>query len=94
MFDHCKDLSQSYYQVNKVGDLMSLFTNDLDTVQDCYGNGILSFCDALFLGGLSLYKMFNMNILLTLFSMLPMVFLILVSSTVGKYMTKKWDERQ
>ncbi|MCH5184460.1 MAG: hypothetical protein J1E00_09825, partial [Oscillospiraceae bacterium] len=29
MFDHCKDLSQQYYQVNKVGTLMSLFTNDL-----------------------------------------------------------------
>ena len=27
MFDRCKDLSQQYYQVNKVGGLMSLFTN-------------------------------------------------------------------
>ena len=33
MFDRCKDLSQQYYQVNKVGNLMSLFTNDLDTIQ-------------------------------------------------------------
>ena len=30
MFDHCKDLSQQYYQVNKVGNLMTLFTNDLE----------------------------------------------------------------
>ena len=37
MFDHAKDLSRQYYQVNKVGDLMSLFTNDLDTVQECFG---------------------------------------------------------
>ena len=29
MFDRCKDLSQQYYQVNKVGNMMSLFTNDL-----------------------------------------------------------------
>ena len=29
MFDHCKDLSQQYYQTNKVGTLMALFTNDL-----------------------------------------------------------------
>ena len=29
MFDHCKRLSQQYYQTNKVGNLMSLFTNDL-----------------------------------------------------------------
>lgn len=32
MFDHAKDLSREYYQVNKVGNLMSLFTNDLDTI--------------------------------------------------------------
>ncbi|MBR3942989.1 MAG: hypothetical protein IKJ55_06495, partial [Clostridia bacterium] len=33
MFDRCKDLSREYYQVNKVGTLMSYFTNDLETVQ-------------------------------------------------------------
>ena len=37
MFSHAKELSREYYQVNKVGDLMSLFTNDLDTVQECFG---------------------------------------------------------
>ena len=37
MFDNCRHLSREYYQVNKVGNLMSLFTNDLDTVQECYG---------------------------------------------------------
>ena len=26
MFDHCKDLSQEFYQTNKVGHMMSLFT--------------------------------------------------------------------
>ena len=41
MFDHCKDLSHQYYQVNKVGDLMSLFTNDLDTITECFEAGIL-----------------------------------------------------
>ena len=50
MFDHAKDLSREYYQVNKVGNLMSLFTNDLDTVQECFGWGIMMFFDALLLG--------------------------------------------
>lgn len=94
MFDRLKELSQSFYQSNKVGDLMSLFTNDLDTVQDSFGNGVLSFCDALFLGSLALYKMLNMNLFLTLLSMIPMVILFFLGSTVGKYMTAKWDERQ
>ena len=34
MFDHAKNLSVSYYQRNKVGNLMALFTNDIETVQD------------------------------------------------------------
>ena len=94
MFDHCKDLSQQYYQVHKVGDLMSLFTNDLDTIQDCYGNGLLMLADALMLGILSIFKMFNMDRTLTLFSLIPMVFLFGISTVVGRYMEKKWDIRQ
>ena len=94
MFDHCKDLSQQYYQVNKVGNLMSLFTNDLETVQDCFGSGILMFCDALFLGLLSVYKMWLMNPFLTLFCLIPMVFLFAIGSLVGHSMEKKWDKRQ
>ena len=40
MFDHAKDLSQQYYQVNKVGNLMSLFTNDEDNAQNESGGVI------------------------------------------------------
>ncbi|MBO5312776.1 MAG: ABC transporter ATP-binding protein [Clostridia bacterium] len=94
MFDHCKDLSQSYYQVNKVGNLMSLFTNDLKTVQECFGSGILSFLDAFLLGFMALYKMFRMNYVLTLLSLIPMSMLIIVATIVRRYMMRKWAERQ
>jgi ATP-binding cassette subfamily B protein len=94
MFDHCKDLSQHYYQVNKVGNLMSLFTNDLETVQDCFGSGIMMAFDAFFLGGLAILKMFRMNALLTLLSLVPMALLLMIGTIVGKYMMKKWEERQ
>ncbi|MBE6673624.1 MAG: ABC transporter ATP-binding protein [Ruminococcaceae bacterium] len=94
MFDHCKDLSQSYYQVNKVGNLMSLFTNDLRTVEECFGSGVLSFFDALLLGCLALYKMFKMDYVLTLLSLIPMAMLIVVATIVRKYMMKKWTLRQ
>ncbi len=94
MFDHAKDLSQQYYQVNKVGDLMSLFTNDLETIQDCFGNGIMTFVDALMLGTLSFYKMFRMNWTLALLSMIPMACLFVMALTIGKRMMDKWEERQ
>ena len=94
MFDRCKDLSQQYYQVNKVGSLMALFTNDLETVQDCFGSGILMFADALFLGVMALVKMARMNPVLTLFSLIPMLFLLVLGTVMGKQMMKKWDTRQ
>ncbi len=94
MFDHAKNLSRQYYQVHKVGDLMSLFTNDLETVQECFGSGVLMFFDALFLGGLSIIKMWQMNPVMTGFAMIPMVLLLAVSTLIGGYMMRKWEIRQ
>ena len=94
MFDHAKDLSQQYYQVNKVGNLMSLFTNDLDTIQECFGWGIMMFFDALFLGVLAVVKMWRMDPLLTGLSLIPMALLLAAATIIGKYMTKKWEIRQ
>ncbi len=94
MFDHCKDLSSEYFQVNKVGNLMSLFTNDLDTIQECFGDGVLMFCDALFLGLLAFFKMWNMDKALTGLSMIPLILLLIVGTVVGKSMTRKWEIRQ
>lgn len=94
MFDKCKDLSQSFYKVNKVGDLMSYFTNDLETLEECFGSGVLMFADAALLGGIAIVKMARMNGYLTLFSLLPMALLMICGVTIGKSLSKKWDERQ
>ena len=94
MFDNCRHLSREYYQVNKVGNLMSLFTNDLDTVQECYGWGIMMFCDAVLMGALSVVKMLQMDFLLTLLSLIPMAFLMAAATIVGKKLTDKWEYRQ
>ena len=94
MFDHAKDLSRQFYQENKVGGLMSLFTNDLETVQDCYGSGFLMFFDALLLGGLSIHHMWRMDPFMTTLTMIPMALLLASSAVVGRHMMKKWDVRQ
>ncbi len=94
MFDHAKRLSREYYQVNKVGNLMSLFTNDLDTVQECYGWGFMQFFDALILGVMSMSKMWRMDHVLTVLSLIPMALLFASATLVGRVMTRKWDYRQ
>ena len=94
MFDHAKDLSQQFYKQNKVGDIMSLFTNDLETINECFGDGTLMLFDALTLGVMAIYKMAVLNWRLTLFALIPMAFLASVGVIMCKYLTKKWDERQ
>ena len=94
MFDHAKELSREYYQVNKVGNLMSLFTNDLDTVQECFGWGVMMFFDALLMGILAVRNMLAMDLLLTVLSMIPMAFLLASATIVGKRLMQKWDIRQ
>lgn len=94
MFNHCKLLSQQYYHNNKVGNMMSLFTNDLETIQECFGDGVLMLFDALLLGTLAIVKMAKMNGILTILTLIPMVFLLIVGTLVGKYMMKKWEARQ
>ena len=79
MFDHSRRLSQQYYQVNKVGNLMSLYTNDLDTIQECFGDGILMFFDALVLG---------------LLALIPAAFMFAIGTVMGKTMTRTWEKRQ
>ena len=94
MFDRCKNLSQQYYQVNKVGNLMSYYTNDLETVQECFGFGVLMVADASLLGVMAFVKMWRMNPLLTILSMIPMAIMVVIGVVVGKAMEAKWEKRQ
>ena len=94
MFAHAQELSREYYQVNKVGDLMSLFTNDLDTVQECFGWGVMMLFDAVMLGIMAMSNMWVMNPILTLLSLIPMGFLMASATIVGKRLAVKWDARQ
>ncbi len=94
MFDKARMLSPQYYQVNKVGNMMSLFTNDLETITDCFGWGLMMFFDAIVLGSLSVANMIFVQPVLTLLCLIPMAILMVIGVILNKYMTIKWDERQ
>ena len=94
MFDRARHLSREYYQVNKVGDLMSLFTNDLDTVQECVAWGTMMLFDAALMAVLAISNMWRMDHLLTILALIPMGALMAASTLLGKHLTKKWDARQ
>lgn len=94
MFKHSLTLSQDYYQENKTGALMALYTNDLQTIRGTVGSGIIMVFDAVVLGSLAFYKMLSLDVTLTLLSTIPMIFLALSGGFIGKYMSKKYEAKQ
>lgn len=94
MFYHSENLSSRFYGENKTGALMALYTNDLFTIKEAFGPGIVMLIDALVLGGLSFFYMFRLNPWLTAMSSIPLLALALCGGVIGKFMDAKWDERQ
>ena len=94
MFLKAERLSLSYYHDNKVGTIMAWFTNDLETIEESMGFGMTMMVDATFLLVFTLIKMVNYSFALTMFSLVPIIFIIIWGALVEKFMTMKWDQRQ
>jgi len=94
MFRKSERLSQQYYHETKVGSIMSWFTTDLETIEEYTGIGTVQMVDAFFLGILVIIKMFRLDWALTLFALIPMLFIVIWGALVEKYMAMKWEERQ
>lgn len=94
LFKKCLKLSQKYYQENKVGTIMSYYTNDIDTLQDAYGWGTVMLIDALFLSILSFYKMMKVNLIMSLICLIPLIILCLFSYFIDKKMNEVYEKRQ
>jgi len=94
MFSHAEKLSNNFYSENKIGGLMAYFTNDLEAVRRAVGPGMIMFVDASFLGGLAFYHMFNLDVALTLYSGIPLIFIAVLGAYIGNKMRKKFKEAQ
>ena len=94
MFDHAKTLPQEYYSRNKIGNLMSLFTNDLGVMEESFGWGFLMFFDALFLGAMSIANMLMVKPELTAFCAIPLVLLLIAGTILNHYLELKWSTRE
>lgn len=94
MFLKTEILSQRYYKQNKTGAILAYFSNDLETVEEAFGFGIVQLIDGLFLGVMSIVKMFRINLYLTLIALIPMVILCVCAVVIDKYMEMKYEKRQ
>lgn len=94
LFRHAESLGQDYYQKEKVGGIMTYFTNDLDAIRMAFGPGVLMIIDSLFLGTMVVIKMLDLSITLTLMAVVPMLLMGVVMIFILKKMKMKFKHRQ
>ena len=94
MFKHATTLDQNFYTHQKVGGLMSHFINDLNSVRELFGFGLLMLVDGLVLGGFVLVRMFSLNWEMTLYAFIPIALMGVLVFFLELKMEKKFRERQ
>src|SRR6516162_6614998 len=89
LFAHLEQLSYSYYQRTRTGDIMARMTNDLNAVRMLAGPGIMYTANTVVFTAGALIFMLSISPRLTLFAFLPLP----VVSIVVQYFGRKIHER-
>ncbi|KPC99597.1 putative multidrug resistance ABC transporter ATP-binding/permease protein YheI [Geobacillus sp. BCO2] len=91
LYQHFTNMSPSFYQRKRIGDLMAHATNDLQAIQQTAGSGILTLVDSVTLGGFVLATMaFSISWKLTLISLLPMPVMAAATSRYGMMLHRRF----
>ncbi|HVN49523.1 MAG TPA: ABC transporter ATP-binding protein [Bacteroidota bacterium] len=94
LLSHLQKLPYSYFQNTPTGDLMAHATNDISSVRNALGPGIMYPTDTSMTLILVLIMMFTSDWQLTLLTLIPMPFVSLAMYRLGKVINKKFMERQ
>lgn len=88
-------MSTSFYQRYRTGDLMAHATNDINAVTMYAGGGVMSAVDASVTALVTLISMFFMiDWRLTLLAILPLPFMVVVTSAIGRKNHQAFKEAQ
>ena len=94
IFNKITTLSRKYFHNNRVGELLSLLTYDVEAIQDVFGFGMISLVDCLFLGTMTLIQMFILDWRLTLMSLIPLLLIGILSGAIEKGLSSRYEKRQ
>ena len=94
MYEKASRLDLSFYHETKIGNIMSWFTSDIETIQHFLCWGTLMMIDGVFLTALALTKMFLLDITLAVITLIPILLIILWGALVESKMSKIWMIRQ
>lgn len=90
MFHHIQTMSLSYYSEKKVGGLLSFFTNDLQTIKQCFTDGLIFTTDLFVLGTCSITLMALLSWQITLYTCIPLLLFIVLGGVIGKAESKRY----
>jgi ATP-binding cassette subfamily B multidrug efflux pump len=83
MFSHLQTLGFTYFNRTQTGSTMALMINDVNAVRMATGPSFIALTDAAFMGSLSLFFMFSINVRLTLYSIAPLPVILLMIAKFG-----------
>ena len=94
MFKKAEKLSVEYFHNNKVGNIMSSFTNDIETVSDYLGFGVVMLIDGFALSFMCFVKIFTLSWQFLVLLLIPMILIVIWGLLVEKFMSDMWTTRQ
>jgi ATP-binding cassette, subfamily B, multidrug efflux pump len=94
LFTHLQSLSFSYFSRTKVGDLMAHATNDIEAVRMSIAMGLVFLVDTVILGVLTICFMIYIHPLLTLYSILPMPLITLITLFFSRLIHQRFEAVQ
>ncbi len=94
LFSHMEDLPLSYFDSRSHGDVMSVYTNDVDTLRQVIGNTIPNFFQSMITLVSTFISMIVLSMPLTLVSIVMAFLTVKVTARLGSISRKYFAERQ
>lgn len=90
LFDHLLLLSNAFFTRTKVGDMMAHMTNDMTAVRRACAFGVIAGFDAVFLFLATMVFMLTINTKLTLYALIPLPIIVVISLFFIKLLFSKF----
>jgi len=95
LFDHFQKLSPEFYNRRKTGDLIAYAINDINAVRMTFGPATAISVNGIVICVISIYSMAKaINWSITILSLIPVPFTIIIMSKIGKIVRKRFNKVQ
>ncbi len=94
LFFHLQTLSSSYFYRTKIGDLMAHAINDIEAVRMAIAMGLVFVVDTIILGILTIFFMIYIHPLLTLYAILPMPLITVMTLLFSRSIHDRYEVLQ